>query len=165
MLVTLSSAILSFEAVGLRFSSGSLFVLLATLCWGLENNCTRSISDKSTCQIVMIKGMCSGAVSLVIALLSGEVLPETADIIKILVLGFVAYGLSIFTYVRAQNILGAARTSAFHATAPFISVLLSFIIGSGTLTWQFVIAFALMAAGSAAVTADSLRGSRDKTKS
>ena len=85
--------------------------------------------------------------------------------LKILVLGFVAYGLSIFTYVRAQNILGAARTSAFHATAPFISVLLSFIIGSGTLTWQFVIAFALMAAGSAAVTADSLRGSRDKTKS
>ncbi|MGN0906490.1 MAG: DMT family transporter [Bullifex sp.] len=165
MLVTLSSAILSFEGGSLRFSSGSLFVLLATLCWGFENNCTRSISDKSTYQIVIIKGLCSGTVSFVIALLSGEALPETAAIMKILALGFVVYGLSIFTYVRAQSILGSARTSAFYAAAPFISVILSFIISSGTITWQFVIAFALMAAGSAAVTADSLHGSRDKTKS
>ena len=42
LFVTLSCGILSFEDVSsLRFSYGSLFVLLAAVCWGFENNCTR----------------------------------------------------------------------------------------------------------------------------
>ena len=54
-LITVSSALLSVEGAGsFRFSVGSLLVLAATLCWGLENNCTRSISDKSTYQIVTL---------------------------------------------------------------------------------------------------------------
>ncbi len=43
-----------------QFSYGSLFVLFATACWELENNCTRSISDKSTYEIVVLKGIFSG---------------------------------------------------------------------------------------------------------
>ena len=48
-LITLSSLLLSLDgAESFRFSYGSLFVLAATACWGLENNCTRRISGKST---------------------------------------------------------------------------------------------------------------------
>lgn len=51
--VVLSCLLLSFEDIGaLRFSKGSLFVLLAGLCWGLENNCTRKLSAKDPLQIV-----------------------------------------------------------------------------------------------------------------
>lgn len=54
--ITLSSIILSFEGSGsFQFSLGSLFVILATTCWGLENNCTRKISNKSSYEIVVIK--------------------------------------------------------------------------------------------------------------
>ena len=45
-----------------------------------------------------------------------------------LLLGFVAYGLSIFFYVYAQRKLGAAKTSAYYAVAPFIGVILSLLI-------------------------------------
>jgi len=48
----------------------------ATACWGLENNCTRSISAKSTYQIVTIKGFGSGTGSLIVAIVLGEKLPE-----------------------------------------------------------------------------------------
>ena len=113
--ITLSSVILSFEAGGsLTFSPGSLFVLGATVCWGLENNCTRSISEKSTYQIVTIKGLCSGTGSFVIALAMGEELPTAQLILPAMLLGFVSYGLSIFTYIRAQKTLGAAKTSAYY---------------------------------------------------
>ena len=45
--VTISCGILSFEDISsLHFSYGSLFVLLAAVCWGFENNCTRKISSK-----------------------------------------------------------------------------------------------------------------------
>ena len=119
-LITLSSIILSFGGEdSFSFSLGSLFVIGATACWGLENNCTRSISEKSTYQIVTIKGFGSGTGSLIVALVIGEKLPEPKYILPAIVLGFVAYGLSIFTYIRAQKDLGAAKTSAYYAIAPF----------------------------------------------
>ena len=65
LLITASSIILTFESTdGMNFSVGSILVLGATLCCGLENNCTRKISEKSTYHIVTIKGMGSGIGSL-----------------------------------------------------------------------------------------------------
>ena len=76
-LITLSSIVLTFEGSGsFQFSAGSLLVLGAASCWGLENNCTRMISEKSTYQIVTIKGIFSGLGSLITALILGESLPE-----------------------------------------------------------------------------------------
>ena len=48
-LITLSSFALSLEEISsFTFSWGALLVLLATLCWGFENNCTRNLSEKNT---------------------------------------------------------------------------------------------------------------------
>ena len=67
-LITLSSLILSFEdASSLSFSSGSLLVLAACVCWGFENNCTRMMSQSDPLEIVVLKGFGSGLGSLVIA--------------------------------------------------------------------------------------------------
>ena len=61
ILVTISSILLSFEDMSsLQFSWGSLFVLLACVSWGFENNCTRMLSSKNPAQIVIIKGFGSG---------------------------------------------------------------------------------------------------------
>ena len=90
---------------------GSLFVLGATVCWGLENNCTRRISDKSTYQIVTIKGFGSGFGALAVAFVTAGADFEWKYVPLVLMLGFVAYGLSVFTYVRAQNTLGAATNT------------------------------------------------------
>ena len=156
-LITLSSIILSFNAgESLKFSFGSILVLGATACWGLENNCTRSISEKSTYEIVTIKGFFSGAGSLVIALITGENFPEVKCILFALLLGFVAYGLSIFTYIRAQKTLGAAKTSAYYAVAPFIGAFLSFILLHETLTSVYMIALLIMTVGTIFVVGDTL---------
>ena len=76
-LVTVASIILSFEGAGsFLFNQGSLFVLGASLCWGFENNCTKMISNKSTVEIVVIKGTFSGLGSLIVALILGEHIPD-----------------------------------------------------------------------------------------
>ena len=112
--ITLSSIILSFEGSGsFKFSIGSLFVIFATCCWRLENNCTRKISDKSTYEIVLLKGIFSGGGSFAIAMIIGEKIPAVKYIFAVMLLGFVAYGLSIFLYIRAQRDLGAAKTILF----------------------------------------------------
>ncbi|MCR5353034.1 MAG: EamA family transporter [Clostridiales bacterium] len=156
-LITLSSIILSFGGSGsLRFSLGSLFVLGATVCWGIENNCTRRISDKNTYQIVTIKGFGSGTGSLIIAFAAGEKFPEFRYVFPALLLGFVAYGLSIFTYIRAQKTLGAAKTSAYYAASPFIGAFLSFVLLREPLTAAYLTALVIMLAGTVLVVQDTL---------
>ncbi len=153
-LITLSSILLSVEDAGsFQFSFGSLFVLAACVCWGMENNCTRCLSKSDPLQIVVIKGFGSGIGSVVIGLTVGESLPAWGDILMILLLGFVAYGLSIYFYVYAQRDLGAAKTSAYYAVAPFIGVLLSFVIFREIPGVLFFIALAIMISGTRMVTA------------
>ncbi len=147
-LITLSSLILSFEdASSLSFSSGSLLVLAACVCWGFENNCTRMMSQSDPLEIVVLKGFGSGLGSLAIAFAAGESIPAPPYVLGALLLGFLAYGLSIFFYVYAQRQLGAAKTSAYYAIAPFIGAGLSLVLFR---TWPepaFWVALAIMAAG------------------
>lgn len=155
--IVIASAFLSFEGMdGFTFSYGSLFVLLAASCWGLENNCTRKIADKSTYEIVTLKGLCSGIGSIAIACIIGEDIPDFRYMIPAMLLGFVAYGLSIFTYIRAQRQLGAAKTSAYYAVAPFIGSFLAFLLLREPLHINYLIGLGFMAAGSVLAVADTL---------
>lgn len=154
--ITLSSIILSFEGQeSFRFSYGSLFVILATMSWGLENNCTRKISNKSSYQIVTIKGLCSGIASLIISIIIGEKFPEIRYTLYALLLGYVAYGLSIFLYVRSQRDLGAAKTSAYYAIAPFIGTFLCFLVNGEALSTSYFAGLILMIVGTVFVVVDT----------
>ena len=155
--ITLSSIVLSFEGIGsFQFSIGSLFVILATCCWGLENNCTRKISEKSTYQIVLLKGIFSGGGAFVIAVLLGEKIPEMKYIVMIMLLGYVSYGLSIFLYIRAQRNLGAAKTSAYYAVAPFVGSFLAFAVNGEKLAVEYFVGLAFMFIGTAFVVYDTM---------
>ena len=155
--ITISSIVLSFEgADSFQLSFGSVFVILATCCWGLENNCTRKISEKSTYEIVFLKGLFSGSGSFIVAIMLGEQLPPLPYISYAMILGFVAYGLSIFLYIRAQCDLGAAKTSAYYAVAPFVGTFLAFIVNGEKLTTVFFVGLIFMLIGSGFVVYDTM---------
>jgi drug/metabolite transporter (DMT)-like permease len=146
--IVLASVILSVEDLGsFSLSLGAIFVLLASVCWGLENNCTRMLSPKNPLQIVVIKGLGSGFGALLIAYISKSYSLDVFFIVMALLLGFVAYGLSITFYISAQRYLGAARTSAYYAAAPFIGVLMSWIILKEPVTSTFILALIIMLVG------------------
>ena len=158
ILITASAIILSTAGAGeLSFSTGSLAVILACVCWGIENNCTRRLSDSGPLRIVVIKGVFSGLGSLVIAVFMGMGSPTAAEIAGALALGFVSYGMSLFFYISAQGSLGAAKVSAYYAMAPFIGAFLSLALLGEPLTEMFALALAVMAAGVAVLTWESLR--------
>ncbi|MFX4261756.1 DMT family transporter [Pelotomaculum propionicicum] len=154
--ITLSSIVLSVKDFSsFSFSIGSIFVLFACVSWGLENNCTRMLSLKDPLQIVVVKGFGSGAGALIISMLLKEYSSNFLYIFLALVLGFFAYGLSIFFYISAQRELGAARTSAYYAAAPFIGVLISWVVLQEGITQTFLIALMIMLVGTYfAVTED-----------
>ena len=148
ILITLASILLSLTDIySLSFSIYSIFAILACICWGFENNCTRKLSHTDPVKIVIIKGLGSGTGALIVAFLSGGKLSYTPYILLAFLLGFVAYGLSIFFYIRAQRYMGAAKTSAFYALAPFISALISLVLFPQIPGLLFISAFILMATG------------------
>jgi len=156
-LVTAASAALSFEGEGsFELNTGSLFVLLAASCWGLENNCTRMLSSKSSVQITTIKGIFSGLGSLMVAAILGEHFPAFTYIAGAMLLGFVAYGLSINFYIMAQKHLGAAKTSAYYSIAPFLGVAFSALLFKESPGLQFYIGLIIMSAATVLLIKDTL---------
>lgn len=96
---------------------------------------------------MIIKGFCSGLGALVLSLAVGERYFHFGYIVLALLLGFVAYGLSIYFYIYAQRDLGAAKTSTYYAISPFIGAVMSLIIFAELPSVIFVIALAIMAVG------------------
>ena len=145
VLVTFASIVLGYEgSESLRFGAGSALVLAAACCWGLENNCTRMLSRCSSVQITTIKGIFSGLGSLIVAFCAGESLPGLRWIPAILLLGFVAYGLSINFYIKAQKELGAAKTSSWYSIAPFLGVVFGIVLLGERPDGRFFLGLGLM---------------------
>ena len=77
----------------------------------------------------------------------GERIGSAWDAIFVMILGFLAVGLSVYFYVLSQSRIGAARTSSYYAVSPFIGVLLSLILFRKIPGKLFWVALALMAVG------------------
>jgi drug/metabolite transporter (DMT)-like permease len=120
ILIIIAGVLLTFEDfTGFHISIGALFVLGDSLSWGLENNCTRMLSKGNPLYVVVIKGIGSGLGSLIIAVILTEATAVWYYVLLALLLGFFSYGMSLYFYISAQRHLGAARTSAYYAVAPF----------------------------------------------
>lgn len=124
----------------------SLAILVACLAWGLDNNLTRKVSLTDAAWIASIKGLVAGAVNLVLAFALGFSLPPLPNLVVALVVGFLAYGVSLALFVVGLRHLGTARTGAYYSVAPFIGALLALGMGE-SLTPTLLFGGALMALG------------------
>ncbi len=151
--ITIASLLLSSTGVThFSLSIGAILAIVATACWGLENNLTRVLSDRDPLQVVIVKGMGVGIGSLIVSLFLRESWPAVGTIIAALVLGFFAYGISIVFYILSQRYIGAAKTSAYYAVSPFLAVILSFFLLGERPTAFFGVALVLMIVGTVLVT-------------
>jgi len=100
-------------------AAGAAVVTLACVLWALDNNLTRLIAEGDPLLIVEVKGLVAGTVNLLLALASGQAWPPLATIAFGLALGAVSYGTSLVLFILALRDLGAARTGAYFALAPF----------------------------------------------
>ena len=124
----------------------ALSVLGACLAWAIDNNLTRKVSLTDATWIAMIKGLTAGLVNLGLALLLGADFPSPAFLISAMVLGLLAYGVSLALFVVSLRHLGTARTGAYFSVAPFFGALLALLLGE-PITLPLVVAGALMAIG------------------
>ena len=121
-------------------------VLGACLAWGIDNNLTRKVSLADASWVASVKGLVAGAVNLALALAFGAGLPRPALVGAAMLVGLLAYGVSLSLFVVALRQLGSARTGAYFSTAPFFGALLAVLMGDA-LTPPLLGAAALMGVG------------------
>lgn len=118
----------------------ALAILGACLCWAIDNNLTRKIALLDATWIAAVKGTVAGSVNLVLGLAVGSQLPEWWTVQAAMVVGLLAYGMSLVLFVVGMRHLGTARTGAYFSVAPFFGTILALLAGEP-------ITFPLMAAG------------------
>jgi drug/metabolite transporter (DMT)-like permease len=126
---------------------GALLVGVAALAWAADNTLSRTLADEDPVAVVALKGSIGAALSAAAALAAGERIPAAAAISALLVVGAFGYGLSVQLYLRAQTLVGAARTASVFATAPFLGAGAALLLGTPWPGWRFPLAAALMLAG------------------
>jgi drug/metabolite transporter (DMT)-like permease len=145
--IVVGAAVLSWSGeVRLSGLWPTLAVLGACFAWGIDNNLTRKISLTDATWIASVKGLSSGSVNLILAFSLGAAIPEIPELIGGMVVGFLAYGVSLALFVVGLRHLGTARTGAYFSVAPFFGALLALLMGEAV-TMPLLIAGVLMALG------------------
>lgn len=150
LLIVAGGIVLSFDGGGIALSLGVVLITLACIGWAVDNNLTRKVSHFDATQIACVKGLTSGVVNVCIAIAIGAFqvsVPTLATIAAALVIGFLGYGVSLVLYVLALRNIGAARTGAYFAIAPFVGAVVSIFLFKEQTTPQLMVAAVLMAAG------------------
>jgi drug/metabolite transporter (DMT)-like permease len=153
--MTAAGVLLSWDSGQSHFNiAGPLLILLAVTCWGIDNNLTRQISNKSPVQITYLKGLVGGAISLSAAMILGKPVPLDITLLFALLLGALSYGISLVFFIKALAGLGSSRTGVFFSLGPFVGALASIVLLRDWIGWVMLPALVLMALGTWLITGE-----------
>lgn len=124
----------------------ALSILGACFAWGIDNNLTRKVSLNDATWIASVKGLVAGGMNLALAFALGNRLPSVPVLGSALVVGFLAYGVSLALFVVGLRHLGSARTGAYFSVAPFFGAALALTSGE-PVTLRLIAAGLLMGLG------------------
>ena len=126
---------------------GALLIALACLGWAIDNNISQRMSIRDPLQIALFKSIGASLPMLTLAAVTGARFPQPSEVLIILIIGAVGYGLSIWLDLLALRDLGAAREAVVFATAPFVGAGFAVAILRESLSINLISAAALMMAG------------------
>jgi drug/metabolite transporter (DMT)-like permease len=145
--IVAGALVLSWTGQGVTLDAGALFIVAACIAWGIDNNLTRKLSTADPVVIAMSKGLAAGSVNVALALARGEALPSSIVVGAAGTVGFLSIGVSLVLFILALRHLGAARTGAYFALAPFIGAVVAIGLLDEPLTLKLAVAAALMGLG------------------
>jgi drug/metabolite transporter (DMT)-like permease len=126
---------------------GAALVAAATLAWAADNLLSRALADHDPVAVVAWKGLLGAAASTATAAVLAEASPRLETAAALVALGAAGYGVSLQLYLRAQSLVGAARTASVFAAGPFVGAALALAAGAPWPGPRFVAAASLMVAG------------------
>lgn len=134
---------------------GIVLVIAACALWGLDNNMTQRVSARDARQIVAVKGLAGGSVSLAAAAALGQWGHWTAlQVLIACVVGAASFGASIALFVRGLRHLGVIQTGTLFALAPGMAAVLSWVALREPIGMGAALALCVMTAGAVLLSTD-----------
>lgn len=156
----MGAVLLSLGSGSAGLAAGTLIVL-ACVCWGLDNHLTALIDGITPAESTFWKGLIAGGTNLAIGLAlhpldggAGGGGTGAGAVLAALLVGIWSYGASIVLYISSAQALGATRAQVAFATAPFFGVTLSALVLGESLGLVHVISGLLFVAGIGLLTAE-----------
>lgn len=125
----------------------ALCVLGACFAWGLDNNLTRHVSMADASWLASVKGLVAGSMNMILAFLLGATWPTWPTLVGALLVGWLAYGVSLSLFVIGLRHLGTGRTGAYFSVAPFFGAALAIPLLGEPVDSPLLIAGMLMGLG------------------
>jgi len=120
--IVTAGCILVFEK-GWVLNPGSLWIVGACFCWGLDNNFTAKIRAVSPTTNAFLKGLVAGLFNMMLAVIFNAQWPTlNHGLLGVLLIGMFSFGISIALYITCARKIGAFRSQVLFATAPFWGV-------------------------------------------
>jgi drug/metabolite transporter (DMT)-like permease len=126
---------------------GGVLVVAAALAWAIDNALSRRLADRDPLAVVTGKGLIGGGAAALAGLALDQAWPTLLGAGALLTIGAFGFGVSLQLYLRAQRIMGAARTASVFAIAPFVGVGGALLLGAPWPGWTFGVAAVLIAIG------------------
>ncbi|MFP4001832.1 MAG: DMT family transporter, partial [Thermoplasmata archaeon] len=140
---------------------GPLLIVFAMICWGIDNNLTRHISEKNPVHISALKGIVVGSISISLAFFLGKNIILNISALYALTVGAFSYGISLVLFIKALKGLGSFRTGMFYSFGPFIGAIVSLLLLKEWIGWVMFPATLLMVIGVYMVITDKHLHSHD----
>lgn len=135
--------------------AGIASVIGACALWGLDNNLTQRVSLRDARQIVAVKGLAGGAMSLLLAAgFRGFGSWSALRLIAAVAVGSISFGLSIALFVRGLRRLGVLQTGILFALAPGFAAILCWGLLRERVAGLDLLALAGMTAGALLLVVD-----------
>jgi drug/metabolite transporter (DMT)-like permease len=142
--VIIVSTNLEFDRSLLKVNAGNLFIIGATLFWGLDNNTSRILSQRiDITRIIQLKSFIGGFIILVLGLLLGiPVNINLTEIPYILLLGILGFAVSLYFLLQGLSKIGTTNTMLILSLSSVFGLVLAAI-----LLHEHISIFQIMAAG------------------
>lgn len=158
ILIVFGLIIANYQGMSNQYEIGSLWIILGTLFWGLENNVSKKLSFGNPLFVVIFKGIGTGIGTLIIAFILNEVAPTFLYLMFSFVAGFLIYGLSLIFYVNAQRSQGAAKVQLIQSFAPILGGILSWVFFQEILSITTVFGYIMVVIALILLGIDSRKG-------
>ncbi|OPY34541.1 MAG: EamA-like transporter family protein [Methanomassiliicoccales archaeon PtaU1.Bin124] len=150
--MTGASFIISYSPGGMVLGEGPILIVLAMVCWGIDNNLMQKVSDHDPVQLALIKSAVAASVSLTLGLSLYGGAGASLATAEALAIGMVCYGVSMALFMVGLKYLGSSRTGTFFSVGPYVAAVASIPLLGDHITLQLLVAGGLMAFGTWTIT-------------
>jgi drug/metabolite transporter (DMT)-like permease len=140
---------LDFNSSIFRLNIGNVFVIIATIIWGLDNNICKIIARQiDVSKLIQLKALIGGTILLGMVLILG--IPfniQSEQFISIILLGVFGFAISLYLYLHSIKRIGVVKASSLLSLSAVFGLLFATIFLHELISINQLIAISIMIFG------------------